>query len=561
MKINWQKILEHIIIIELYILLTILAFHKLFILGIDKWVIGDHGDAWQFIWNFWWVKKCIIEGKNIFYTDYLFYPRGTHLYFHTLNLTGIFSVLPLLFLTENFILIYNIAVLLAFILSGYFMYLFLGYFLKEKGMVNGSSKKVVCFLGGCMYAFSPYVVSKALGYFNLLSVQWFPLALLLTFTTIRKSTFKKVMLLTIILIALFFADFHYFYYYIIFIVFYVLFNLKKIRPKNFIGFLSSIFFTSIILSLIYLPAFSQYRKAKQEYVRDYFQTITIYNYFLPSPFTILYRLFPANFLSFYYLSGNYMWVDSVVYLGIGYLFLLSILLFYFIKENRKELKDLYFLFGVFLFSILIALGSSSTVSLLLNNLLRKTLPFFDLMPTPARHSFLALFSLILILSYLVSKIAFKFKKKSNLLIFFLVVLFLLEYFPFFYSSYYHVNMPQLIYSLSLSHENFSILNIPHQGNTQGMYLQTIHKKRILDGFVSRCDFDSTEILEKIKNFIVTNNTEKLQNLLKENKVKYIILNYNYLPGYNYDFQKLLEILEVNKLDSTEQIEVFEVIYS
>jgi hypothetical protein len=153
------------------------------------------------------------------------------LYFHTLNLTGIFSVLPLLFLTENFILIYNIAVLLAFILSGYFMYLFLSYFLKEKGMVNGSSKKVVCFLGGCMYAFSPYVVSKALGYFNLLSVQWFPLALLLTFTTIRKSTLKKVMLLTIILIALFFADFHYFYYYIIFIVFYVLFNLKKLGQK------------------------------------------------------------------------------------------------------------------------------------------------------------------------------------------------------------------------------------------------------------------------------------------------------------------------------------------
>jgi len=122
-------------------------------------------------------------------------------------------------------------------------------------------------------------------------------------------------------------------------------------------------------------------------------------------------------------------------------------------------------------------------------------------------------------------------------------------------------MPQLIYSLSLSHENFSILNIPHEANTQGMYLQTIHKKRILDGFVSRRDFDSMEILEKIKNFIVTNNTEKLQNFLKENKVKYIILNYNYLPGYNYDFQKLLEILEVNKLDSTEQIEVFEVVYS
>jgi len=48
-KINADSLLEHIIVLELYTLLTIIAFHKLFILGIDKYVVGDHGDAWQFI--------------------------------------------------------------------------------------------------------------------------------------------------------------------------------------------------------------------------------------------------------------------------------------------------------------------------------------------------------------------------------------------------------------------------------------------------------------------------------------------------------------------------------
>jgi hypothetical protein len=57
-------------------LLTILAFHKLFILGIDNVLIGDGGDAYHYVWDFWWVKKAILEGKNIFYTDYLFYPYG-----------------------------------------------------------------------------------------------------------------------------------------------------------------------------------------------------------------------------------------------------------------------------------------------------------------------------------------------------------------------------------------------------------------------------------------------------------------------------------------------------
>jgi len=45
-KIDADSVLEHIIVLELYTLLTILAFRKLFILGIDNYVIGDHGDAW-----------------------------------------------------------------------------------------------------------------------------------------------------------------------------------------------------------------------------------------------------------------------------------------------------------------------------------------------------------------------------------------------------------------------------------------------------------------------------------------------------------------------------------
>ena len=49
MKIDKKTILEHIVVLEIYTLLTIIAFRKVFILGIDEWVIGDHGDAWQFI--------------------------------------------------------------------------------------------------------------------------------------------------------------------------------------------------------------------------------------------------------------------------------------------------------------------------------------------------------------------------------------------------------------------------------------------------------------------------------------------------------------------------------
>ena len=120
-NINANSVLEYIIVLQLYTLLTILAFHKLFILGIDNVLIGDGGDAYHYVWDFWWVKKAILEGKNIFYTDYLFYPYGVFLIFHALNLS--FSLLSIGF--SNFldgVVIYNLFVLSSFVISGWLMF-------------------------------------------------------------------------------------------------------------------------------------------------------------------------------------------------------------------------------------------------------------------------------------------------------------------------------------------------------------------------------------------------------------------------------------------------------
>ena len=48
---------------------------------------GDSFDGWQNYWNLWWVKKALLELLlSPFQTDYLFYPTGVDLYFHTLNI-------------------------------------------------------------------------------------------------------------------------------------------------------------------------------------------------------------------------------------------------------------------------------------------------------------------------------------------------------------------------------------------------------------------------------------------------------------------------------------------
>jgi len=183
-----------------------------------------------------------------------------------------------------------------------------------------------------------------------------------------------------------------------------------------------------------------------------------------------------------------------------------------------------------------------------------------LLPTPARHSFLTITSFIILLASLSKDFLIKVKREVQyFFIVLLCLLFFMEYFPLYYDGYYNVEIPQMIYNMAQQKEFFTVLNIPHK-NTQGMYLQTIHNKESLDGLVSRIGVNSTTILKKIGNFIENNETVEIEKIFKENRVRYIIVNYNYDPiHYEFSFLKLLELLN-SSLKSTEKtysLEIYE----
>ncbi|PJE58134.1 MAG: hypothetical protein COU81_02420 [Candidatus Portnoybacteria bacterium CG10_big_fil_rev_8_21_14_0_10_36_7] len=49
----------------------------------------SYGDSWQFLWNFWWVKEAVIHlHTNPFVSNYIFWPTGDSLLFHTLSLAN-----------------------------------------------------------------------------------------------------------------------------------------------------------------------------------------------------------------------------------------------------------------------------------------------------------------------------------------------------------------------------------------------------------------------------------------------------------------------------------------
>jgi len=47
--------------------------------------LAGYHDAWQFVWNLWWVKTAVLSGQNPLFTHLLHHPTGISLLFHTLT--------------------------------------------------------------------------------------------------------------------------------------------------------------------------------------------------------------------------------------------------------------------------------------------------------------------------------------------------------------------------------------------------------------------------------------------------------------------------------------------
>src|SRR5438270_11083552 len=71
-----------------YALLTLVMTYPI-ALDLSTQVPGG-GDAWQHIWNLWWVKHALLDlHTNPYHTNLVYYPTAPNLYFHTLVLTAV----------------------------------------------------------------------------------------------------------------------------------------------------------------------------------------------------------------------------------------------------------------------------------------------------------------------------------------------------------------------------------------------------------------------------------------------------------------------------------------
>jgi hypothetical protein len=168
-----------------YSLLT-LALAWPLVVNMNRVLAGRSSDSYMNPWADWWTEKALTEGLDFYYTDYLFYPRGASLVFHSFSHANTAISLLLMPLIGRFAA-YNVTILLAYVLSGFGMYLLMDHL---------TGCRPAAFISGLVFAFHPYHVFES-AHPVIVTTQWIPLfalALIRILHTTGADRTKQVLL-------------------------------------------------------------------------------------------------------------------------------------------------------------------------------------------------------------------------------------------------------------------------------------------------------------------------------------------------------------------------------
>lgn len=147
------------------------------LLNLTTGLVGGDLDGYENLWNNYWVKTALFKLRNPFFTDYIYYPTGTSLRFHTLNPFNGLLTLPFN-LTLGWVPTTNLLFVLALAFTTFFGFLLL------RDLVGNSW---AAFGGTALFTYANYQV---IGFFSFgqaekLSAEWYPLYLFFMFRTLH----------------------------------------------------------------------------------------------------------------------------------------------------------------------------------------------------------------------------------------------------------------------------------------------------------------------------------------------------------------------------------------
>jgi hypothetical protein len=139
-------------------------------------------DRNQNLWNLWWVRQALFEGRNPFVTDMIWYPTPVTLYYHTLNVSNGLLAVPLLSVF-SLTTTYNLVVLFSFVTAGYGAFLLVHYL---------CGNRWAALVGSVVFAYSAYHIATMRGLLQLISLEWMPFFVLLLLLAVSHSPWRSL---------------------------------------------------------------------------------------------------------------------------------------------------------------------------------------------------------------------------------------------------------------------------------------------------------------------------------------------------------------------------------
>jgi hypothetical protein len=176
-------------------------------------------DRDQNLWNLWWVPRALLRLKNPYHTDFIYYPDGVSLYFHTLHpLNGLISFpVQLLF---GMTAAYNFIVFFSFIMGGLGGYLLLKYLCRQSGPA---------FVGSLIFTYAPYHMGTLKGVMQLISLEWLPFYILFLIKATREPERRRLNLALAVffLVCTALIDWYYVLFLLMFTLLYLIYPHEK----------------------------------------------------------------------------------------------------------------------------------------------------------------------------------------------------------------------------------------------------------------------------------------------------------------------------------------------
>ena len=341
----------HSIIFVVFVGLTIVVTWPL-VRVMDSMLVGQIGDNVYFVWLFGWFRKALFELKTSpFVVPFLNYPEGWSLAHTEMSPATLAIGFPFSLIVGN-VFAYNVSALATFVLSGFFMYVWVERVTKSHW---------AGFIAGSFFAFSPYRFAHfRAGHLNLLGTMWLPLFFMGFFELLQegKSSRRIIWLTGIALGLIGLSSIYYLYATLLISLFvvgvYLIIQRQLIRDPVFWRQGFSALLISIPLIFVAVLPFVQLETQGGLQSRDVFKVVggsaSLTDFILPST---------DHFLVGSWISESFSrnhWIEGTLYLGVVPTALSAIAIIKGWKESQRR-KLLIYLLLIGIFGLLFALGT------------------------------------------------------------------------------------------------------------------------------------------------------------------------------------------------------------